>query len=309
MSKSERNTLRIDRLVVIALIICAGIGTIANCLAAGPSHRPSSQTLRSMARVYIAFGDYEKAQPLASEALEMAIAQTAEESELAMCFIDMGTVCQYRCRLDDARQMLARGIELQRSCLGPMHPYIAYSLRMLASVYRQQSQFERAQTALDEAMHIMLDTHEPDETSMSTFLTEQAKLFCDQDRLDEAYAIYQNALDTTEKAYGPGHLCTANILEEIALLELRRDNLETARELVDRTIMIRSRYYGANHPVLVSTLLTKARICTAAGDHTDSDRSIAEAIKAADKIRNPIRLARLHEQIEQIRNTPQIAKL
>ena len=53
----------------------------------------SSKTLRSMARIYMAYGEYAKAQPLAEKALNLAKMKGASDSELAMCFIDLATLC------------------------------------------------------------------------------------------------------------------------------------------------------------------------------------------------------------------------
>ena len=45
--------------------------------------------LRTMARVYMAYGDYAKAQPLVEQALSLARTTNASDSELSLCLIDL----------------------------------------------------------------------------------------------------------------------------------------------------------------------------------------------------------------------------
>ncbi len=49
----------------------------------------SCNTLRTMARVYMAYGDYIKAQPLVEQALTLARANNVSDSELCSCLIDL----------------------------------------------------------------------------------------------------------------------------------------------------------------------------------------------------------------------------
>lgn len=292
--------------VAVAGLLCLylqlAVGT------AGASSTPSSRTLRSMARVYIAFGRYEKAQTLAQQALSQAKKQNRQDDELAMCFIDLGTVYQYQDRFQSACEMLEKGIEIQKN-LPENNPYIAYTLRMLGAVYRRQQQYLKAQQILDEAIEIMLSTNQPGDPALSLFHTEQAKLFTETGQLEKANDIYINALDIIKETYGNEHLCTANVLEDAAKLDLKRNRLDDAKTRIETTIRIRRKYYGNDHHTLVSAWLTKAQIARALGDIIDSEKNIQNALKAAGKIDNPIALATLHRNVEQIRSDAQLAKL
>ena len=79
---------------------------------------PSSRTLRSMARVYMAYGEYAKAQPLAEKALTLAKRKGTSDSELAMCLIDLATLYKNQGKLVDAEKMCELGLKLQKK--GPL---------------------------------------------------------------------------------------------------------------------------------------------------------------------------------------------
>ena len=73
----------------------------------------SSKTLRSMARVYMAYGEYAKAQPLAEKALTLAKRKDTSNSELAMCLIDLATLYNYQGDLAEAETVCKLGLQLQ----------------------------------------------------------------------------------------------------------------------------------------------------------------------------------------------------
>lgn len=290
-------------IAVIAMLLLYSQFAVGTARAASPS-----QTLRSMARLNMAFGRYEKAQVLAQQALSRAKSQNQQSDELAMCFIDMATVYQYQDRLQSASEMFEKGIAIQKN-LPDENPYIAYTLRMLADVYRRQQQYDKAQRILDEAIEIMLRTNQPGDSALSLFRIEQAKLFTETGQLEKANDIYMTAIETVKNAYGEQHLCTANVLEDAAKLDLKLKRFDDAKKRIETTIRIRQRYYGNDHHTLVSAWLTKAQVTRALGDVVDSERSIRNAINAAGKIDNPVKIATLHRNVAQIRSYGQLAKL
>jgi len=287
-------------LMVLCLVVSPPLG-------ASTSRRASSRTLRSTARIYMAFGNYEKAYSLASEALVRAQEANVPESELAMCLIDLGTVYQYQEQFDRAQAMLAAGIAVQKR-LPETNPWMAHTLRMLSSVHRRQHQYEQAQTLLDEAVS-MLDDRSPCDPSLVLFRGEQGRLFLDQGRLSEAQDIYGGALADIESVYGTGHLCTAGIYEDVAELDLRQGRFGDARARIEKTIRIRERYYGQGRPELISAWLMKARICRAAGDISASEQSISKALAVAAAIKDPVRQSHIHRQASDVRSAMQLASL
>ncbi len=70
-----------------------------------------------MARVYMAHGDYTKAQPLAEKALTLAREKDASDSERAMCLIDLATLYKNQNKLVDAEKMSELVLELQKKIL------------------------------------------------------------------------------------------------------------------------------------------------------------------------------------------------
>ena len=102
--------------LILSLTLNTGI-TNGKSLSAGKKPSSSSKTLRSMARVYMAYGEYAKAQPLAEQALTLAKRNGAPNSELAMCLIDLATLYKSQDKLSDAEKMCKLGLKLQKKAL------------------------------------------------------------------------------------------------------------------------------------------------------------------------------------------------
>jgi len=268
---------------------------------------PSSRTLRSMARVYMAYGKYAKAQPFAEKALTLAREKGASDSELAMCLIDLATLYKNQSRLLDAEEMCRSGLSLQEKILYKNHPYIAYTLRILASIYQEQGKYCHAESALSKATVIMLDGHSADDNAMAPFLVDIARLHVAQDNLQKAENYYDRAINLINNSYGPNHLYTANVLAGIAKLYTLQQRYTEAEKLINRAVAMQEKIYGSDHHLVAASWLTKAKICQVKGGFAEAEELINKALTAMEKSGNTAAFAKLQQDAEEIRLSKQIA--
>ena len=75
---------------IVTLLVVVGVLLFSTSAAGGKSAGRSKErfcrTLRSMARVYMAYGEYGKAQMLAEQAVALAKTANIADSELYLCF-------------------------------------------------------------------------------------------------------------------------------------------------------------------------------------------------------------------------------
>ena len=97
---SRKSTNRIFVIFCISIILSLGIVTAS----ASPAQKKtySSGTLRSMARVYMASGGYEKARPFLEKALHLAKETNASDSEVSACMLDLAFLYKSQGRLAEA---------------------------------------------------------------------------------------------------------------------------------------------------------------------------------------------------------------
>lgn len=308
LKKTERLTGR-DKTRFCILVILLMLLNVAICKAGsniGKKER-SCKTLRSMARIYLAYGEYNKAQTLAERALHLAKGNDVPDRELGSCLIDLAYVYMNQGKFSDAEEMGRLGLQLQEEVCGKGHPYTAYTLRTIASTYRGQGEYEKAELTLDMALKIMLEIHQADDQVMAPFYVDIAKLLVDQHKCAEAETYYLKALHLIKGGYGTEHLYTAEVFGELAGLYALQGRYSEAEPLIKKTLAIQEKIYGAKHHLLAQTWLTMAEICRAKGDHQQLENLIQQATAAVEKTGNAHRIEKLGQRIEKIRTHRQVA--
>ena len=135
-------------LVLVCVLVCVLV-LFNNTSAAGERLNPvktgrSCKALRSMARLYMAYGDYTKAQLFAEQALTLAKTRNVSDAELCSCLLDLAYLYNNQNKLADAEEMCKLGLKLQKKVYYEDHPYVAYTLRTLSSIYQGQGRYRQA---------------------------------------------------------------------------------------------------------------------------------------------------------------------
>ena len=248
------------------------------------------------------YGDYEKARGLAEKAYHTAQAAKADNNEVALCMIDLGTVYSNLNMLSEAAKYLESGAALQKQALFDTHPYVAHTYRMLSEVQRRDGQLEKAEQTLSSAVKIMLENCDLQSNEMSPFILESAKLYTAKGDFKKADENYQIALDMVQQTHGQSHLLTANVLESMAECNFLQHEYDKADEYISAAMAIENKLFGRYNPVLVDTWLAKARICRAMGKIDRSEYYLSKVTASVEKSKNVITLAQVYEKVNQIRN-------
>ena len=282
--------------IIVAFLSLQGVAATKN------TKQLTSRKLRTMARIYMTWGNYDKARGFAEKAYSMAQKTSAESNEMALCMIDLATVYSNLGLLSDSDRMFQAGIELQKQALFADHPYVAQTYRMLSDVQRRAGDLDNAEQSLSQAVSIMLNHCDIQSKEMAPFIFESAKLFSAKGQYEQAEANYRMALDMAEENYGPRHLMTANILESLAHCDLKQHKFAQADEYISKAMTIQRGLFGRQNPLMVDVLLTKAKICRSQGQIDRSEYYLSQATASVEKSRNAITLARVYEKVNRIRN-------
>ncbi len=291
---------RKNHFLVLTLIILL-VESIAWGLPLPNKKNLSCKTLRSMARVYMAYGEYTKAQPLAEQALLFAKERGEPDSELAMCLIDLATLYKSQGKLLEAAGLCEQGQKLQEKVLYKSHPYVAYTLRTLASIYLEQGDYNKASNAMDKAISIMLESHAENDKSLAPFWVDIASILVAKGDYQKAESYYDRAMSLINTSYGPDHLYTANVLASVAKLYTLQGKHDEAEKIIDRTIAKQEKIYGQGHHLVAPSWLIKARICRAKGNNYDSEELFKKALDSVRKSGNMALFTKLEKNVEEIR--------
>ena len=305
-SKANYLTLKTKGFLLISVFIMVLSGT-SIAKAKLNKKQQSTRTLRSMARIYMAYGEYAKAQPFAEKALNLARRKGTADSELAMCLIDTAILYKNQNKLVDAEKMCESGLKLQKKVLYENHPYLAYTLSTLSSIYSEQGKYYQAGAALEEAMAIMLDSHSADDTIMAPFFVDIAKLHVAQGNLEEAETYYQKAMLLINSSYGPDHLYTANVIADMAKLFVLQKKYAQAEESINQAVTVQEKIYGSDHHLIAPSWLTKAKIYQVKGEHVQSEKLVNRALVAIEKSGNTASFTKLQQEAKAISISKQVA--
>lgn len=290
---------RVPRLMICIVLVAV---MSSNVSAAVAKSRLTPRKMRSMARVFMTYGDYDKARGLAEKACDQARVEEVESGELALCLIDLGTVYSNLNMLTEAQRILSEGVTLQKQALFETHPYVAHTYRLISDVQRRKGDLVSAEQALSQAIEIMLTHCSLESKEMSPFILESAKLYSAKGQFELAQTNYEIALDRIQQTYGRGHLMTANVLKSMAECSFIQQDYDKADEYITSGLAIESKLFGRSNRMLVDSWLTKARVCRAKGQVDRSEYYLSKVTASVEKNRNAVTLARVYEQVNRIRS-------
>jgi tetratricopeptide (TPR) repeat protein len=165
-----------------------------------------AQSLSNLAGLYQSMGQYERALPLAEQALAVIQSELGDHhpdtasslNNLAVLYTSMG---QY----DRALSLHEEALAIWKSKLGDLHPLTAMSLNNLALLYSWMGHYERALPLYEQALAINqleLGNRHP---LTATNLNNLAVFYYNTNRLPEALAMMSEALSIREESLGFDH--------------------------------------------------------------------------------------------------------
>jgi tetratricopeptide (TPR) repeat protein len=266
-------------LLILSGSLLLSVSTIR--ASAAPVQRAcSSGSLRTMARIYMASGGYEKAQPFLVKALNLAKQTNASDSEMSACMLDLAYLYKNQGRLTEAEGACRSGLELQEKAYGQSHPYVAYTLRILSEIYRNQARYQESADTLERAITIVRGFSLEDDQELAPFKVDMARLLTAQGDYVKAEAYYKEVIKIIENSYGPDHLYTTRVLCSMAALYVHQQRYAEAKELISRLLPVQERVYGPDHHFLVPAWLVQSSICTAEGDLVNAKMLLEKSLSA-----------------------------
>lgn len=270
----------IPSLFFVSFVFLVGIGSTQ----AVPAGKPNScGSLRSMARIYMASGGYEKAQPFLVKALNQAKETNASDSERSACMLDLAYLYMKQGRLAEAETTCLSGLELQEKIYSQNHPYVAYTLRILSEIYLRQSRYHKAFETLERALTIVRGCSLEDDKELAPFKVDMARLLAIQGNYVKAESYFTEAIATIEKNYGPNHLYTAKVLCSFASLYVLEERYTEAEELISKAQPVQENIYGENHHFLIPLWLVKSSIYEGEGNFVNAKLLLEKSLESIEK--------------------------
>jgi len=316
MAEAKPLFTRLQRVIIAGILFCSSFILPAGTAGARIAQEKKTYThtsLRAMARVYMASGSYDKAQPLLEAALDLAKTSNAPDCDVCACAIDLAYLYKNQGRLDEAETTCLSGLELQEKVYSPRHPFVSYTLRILGEIYRRQGRFREATDSLERAISIMCRVSGEDDPDMAPVKVDMARLLVAKGEFAQADSYFSEAIALIEGSYGPTHLYTTRVLTSIAELRVLQGRYAQAEALISRALPIQEKIYGQNSHFLVPAWLVMANVYKSRGDLAKAKMLLARSLSAAEKRPVSGRLIEVLEALVQLHtetgSTKELTKL
>ncbi len=146
--------------------------------------------------------------------------------------------------------------------LGPEHPLAAPILVTLATLYRDQSLYAKAEPYYFRALSITRKTYGEQHPYVAAILARVAGLHLARKNHRETELAINQAIELVEKAFGSEHPALADMLNIQGKLELDMGRARDARRPLEKALKIVESTYGRSHPSAARILGNLAAIET-----------------------------------------------
>jgi tetratricopeptide (TPR) repeat protein len=263
-----------ERIVVIILFILALI-CVRSAHGADKSAVCQPKTMQALARICMAKGEYDKAESL----IEKALSAVNKDEDKSACLIDLAWVYKNQGRLEQAGQSCLLGMQLQQQVYYADHPYVAYTLRILGSIYLLQSDFGRADESFDKAIAIIRKYHSAQDPVVASFEIDAARLLVAEGKFAQAEEKYEGAVRVIIDYYGPDHLYTAGVMSDVAKLYYLQGRFDEAQAVLDYSLDIQRNTYSSDNRQLIGNQLAMAKILRARGNLEQAKHLLTDALE------------------------------
>jgi CHAT domain-containing protein/tetratricopeptide (TPR) repeat protein len=240
--------------------------------AMGEHHSNYAISLKILAGLYKATGDYAQAEPLYWQAAEI-LRQTFGENHPVYAAGLNNLAGLYKAAGDYARAELLhrQALEIRRQALGEDHPHYAESLNNLAGLYKATGDYARAKPLYRQAIEIVYRALGATHPSYAASLNNLAGLYKATGDYTRAEPLYWQVLEIRRQALGEYHPDYAAGLDNLAELYRATRDYARAASLSWEAAEILRQTLGEEHPAYATRLDRVAGLCEAMGDYARAE--------------------------------------
>ncbi len=242
--------------------------------------------LHAIATSYSALGLYDRALPVAEEALGLR-REHLDPSDPALpeSMDDLGQIRAFVADYVRAEPLLNEALALRREHLPEDDPAVIESLGHVGALLQDRGEFQAATQPLREALERSEHRFGPDSVEAAHCIDNLATNLQSLGRVSDAESLYRHALAIRKRQLGPDDPDLALSLNNLGASLTAAGSYAEARALLERALSIRQKVYGDAHPLVGFTQLELASLLESV---RDLDASEVLARKALAIFRNTL---------------------
>ncbi len=252
----------------------------------------------TIGRTYMQLGIYDAAETHLRESLNLRAGVFGEQSTVAAAAMrNLAGVYIKTSRLDEAQPLLEQAVTICRAAPkdranSSSDDALAAVLTSLGQVHHVRGEYGQAEAYFREALPLAGVTTTTQRREKVSIRLALAGVLRDQSRLEEAEAMFLQALESARELWGESHPQLGTILNNLGQLYVRQEKLDQAEARHREALAIYRATLAEDHPRLATTLANLAQVAGALGDYKTAEQMYREIV--------PIYRARLGEEHEHV---------
>jgi eukaryotic-like serine/threonine-protein kinase len=250
-------------------------------LARDPANPPEIEAeLRgTLAAVYKAIGDFEKAEAMQRIALNLRRKVPGEKQhDLVQAIHALAQICFTRGHYVDGEAIEAEATSITRQTLGPDDPQVAYSLYWLAAFKRARGDLVAAEAMQREALAIQRRRLGDENPATVSTLEALAGTLLARGEAVEAERLGRTVLDVRRKVFGESNRDVEVTMMFVASTLSARRDYAGAEALIRDALERRRRRDGDTHPDVAIAESRLATVLEAKGDLAAAEAMASQAL-------------------------------
>jgi tetratricopeptide (TPR) repeat protein len=221
----------------------------------GEYHPDVAMILSNLATIYLAQGEYDKAEKFALLAFDMLNCLVAEEHpDVAMLLNNLATIYLAQGEYDKAEPLFLSALEMRKSLLGDEHLDVATSMNTLGGLYLAQERYDEAESLFLSALEMRKSLLGNEHFDVSKCVNNLALIYRNQRRYDKAEHFYFLALEMRKSLLGNEHPEVALSLNNLAAIYCYQKRYNEAEPLYILALNMRKHFLGKEHPDIALSL-------------------------------------------------------
>ncbi|HYJ90377.1 MAG TPA: tetratricopeptide repeat protein, partial [Pyrinomonadaceae bacterium] len=155
---------------------------------------------------------------------------------------------------DKALPLAEHALEIRQKELSADHPDVGTSWFLLANVYNDKGEYDKAETYYNRAIEIRQKAFGKDHFSLAPMYNNLGILYKSQGNYVKAEQYYTRTLEIREKILDPNHPAIAGALINLGTVASARGDKVKARQYYDRVLQIREKTNGPDSPEVALAL-------------------------------------------------------
>ena len=239
----------------------------------------------TMSRVYSALGLYDRARPLAEDALNLRRqALGSQNLEVAASLQSLAGVLDQKGDSAAAEGLHREALAIHRKLLGNEHPEVARSLTALANTLEDKGDYAGAESLHREALAIQRKVLGSEHLDVARTLHGLANLSYRKGDYAGAEALYRESLAMRRKLLGNEDRGVARSIHSLANVLDEREDYAGAEALIREALALHRKLLGNDHPDVARSVLTLAIVLDHEGNYAESETLHREALAMHRKL-------------------------